>query len=451
MIRLAPSPRDMPSIGADAALRSPRSTSAGALSPTAARRRMMHAAGRAGGRAAGGGPSPRGGSAFWSESHPEFLAAEVSTASDPPGRKDSPPNADGVGARPPVRSPSSAPASPPAAFDDCSSAASSSILTSVCTPKIVMSIEGASLGGAATARRQARQPSNSRGSQRLATVADNSNSGSGSTSTTPTRDEDDGENHDGNGVRSGGSTPATSPTAAAAAKKAKSKKMVVVDPRSGKKYQLKADDSSPPCLTDKELHVYHKKKGRKAVGASGSTGGRGDGNTDPGNTAASETETPPFEAVQGAADRQRHHRRTLSVQSDTFTVETMDTNDGTECTGASESFQTLETASALTDVSYYGRGRNFCAVPTSCRSIEELALGDIRRNGGRDLFDDDELRDVAPGARAGGLRVDTAASVGEDGSSDGGDGRGSPLGAILDTAAALLSPIGAAAAHPPRA
>ncbi|EJK63616.1 hypothetical protein THAOC_15716, partial [Thalassiosira oceanica] len=81
MIRLAPSPRDVPSIGA-AAL-SPRSAGHGgnhALSPTAARRRMNAAAAREAGTGRGG--------AFWSEGHPEFYAAEVPAASDPPGRKE---------------------------------------------------------------------------------------------------------------------------------------------------------------------------------------------------------------------------------------------------------------------------------------------------------------------------------------------------------------------------
>ena len=420
MIRLAPSPRDMPSIAAYDG-RSPRSAGglspSAALSPTAARRRM-NAAGR-------------GGQRFWSESHPEFLAAEVPTAPDAPGKDAAPAFRLQSPARGPAASPRFAPAAPGA--DDSS-------VVSAFTPKIVMKIETASQQGgwadAGAVPRQARQPTNSRGSQRLPTVADGSGSGSGSASTaTPREGGGDGGGGDDGGDEnvpgSNNTTPAQSPSA-----KAKSKKMVVVDPRSGKKYQLKADDSSPPCLTDKELHVYHKQ--RRGAGAAGgsagrsaadASGGSGDGSSDP-------SESRP-------AASERRHRRTSSVRSEAYTAAS------TEC--ASESFQTLETASALTDVSYYGRNRAMCMIPTSCHSIEQLALRDIKR-GERDPFlehdDDDEMRDVdgvRGRARARGLRVDTASG---DGGSSEGSGRGSPLGAaIMGTAAALLTPLGAAARH----
>ena len=422
MIRLAPSPRDMPSIAAYDG-RSPRSAGglspSAALSPTAARRRM-NAAGR-------------GGQRFWSESHPEFLAAEVPTAPDAPGKDAAPAFRLQSPARGPAASPRFAPAAPGA--DDSS-------VVSAFTPKIVMKIETASQQGgwadAGAVPRQARQPTNSRGSQRLPTVADGSGSGSGSASTATPREGggdaggggDDGG--DENVPGSNNTTPAQSPSA-----KAKSKKMVVVDPRSGKKYQLKADDSSPPCLTDKELHVYHKQ--RRGAGAAGGSAGRSAADASGGSGDGSSDD--PSESRPAASERR--HRRTSSVRSEAYTAAS------TEC--ASESFQTLETASALTDVSYYGRNRAMCMIPTSCHSIEQLALRDIKR-GERDPFlehdDDDEMRDVDGGrgrARARGLRVDTASG---DGGSSEGSGRGSPLGAaIMGTAAALLTPLGAAARH----
>ncbi|KAL9186292.1 hypothetical protein ACHAXT_005530 [Thalassiosira profunda] len=142
-----------------------------------------------------------------------------------------------------------------------------------------------------------------------------------------------------------------------AGNKTRSKKMMVVDPSSGKKVKLHADDHS---LTDKELHVYHKKERRQQQRHAHSKSGTPVGNL--------------FKDVDGAS---RRHRRTQSegTLSTQHTVQTY----STELNSIGE---TLETASALTEVSYFGRrrirsGPFECIVPTSCRSVEHLALGGV--------------------------------------------------------------------------
>lgn len=144
--------------------------------------------------------------------------------------------------------------------------------------------------------------------------------------------------------------------------------MLVVDPNSGKKVFLHADDHS---LTDKELHVYHKSKKSQQRAAR-----------------LKEQELAAAAAASALAAANTHHRRQYSERSLSIsdsTQHTATTNEtGTQATlnTLNTDDHTLETASALTEVSYYGRyklhsGPFECIMPTSCRSIKQMALGDL--------------------------------------------------------------------------
>ncbi|KAL7548969.1 hypothetical protein ACHAWF_012238 [Thalassiosira exigua] len=125
----------------------------------------------------------------------------------------------------------------------------------------------------------------------------------------------------------------------------KSKKMIVVDPRSGRKYRLHADDHS---LTDKELHIFHKKKKDKSSPTSNDGSGK-----------------------SGGGRGGRHHRS--ASEGSTTSHHTRETHSLGE---------TLETASALTEVSYYGRHR-LGGGPFRCVVPGKMAFGDFVgcRNG----------------------------------------------------------------------
>eukprot|EP00584_Thalassiosira_punctigera_P012573 CAMPEP_0172568186 /NCGR_PEP_ID=MMETSP1067-20121228/118947_1 /TAXON_ID=265564 ORGANISM="Thalassiosira punctigera, Strain Tpunct2005C2" /NCGR_SAMPLE_ID=MMETSP1067 /ASSEMBLY_ACC=CAM_ASM_000444 /LENGTH=1184 /DNA_ID=CAMNT_0013359729 /DNA_START=216 /DNA_END=3770 /DNA_ORIENTATION=+ len=188
----------------------------------------------------------------------------------------------------------------------------------------------------------------------------------------------------------------------------RSKKMMVIDPKSGRKYHLHADDHS---LTDKELHVYHRRArgGSSAKSSSkSSTAARGKAKNG-GGTASSTT----FSAVPGAQDRasnsdsgggggdqQAHHQAAAAPQAQQA-GSPMVTDEGTLNTDISSFGDTLETASALTEVSYYGRyrlqsGPFQCVIPTSCRSVERMAFGDFIRPRDMDAVAEGE-DDVALG------------------------------------------------------
>ena len=216
----------------------------------------------------------------------------------------------------------------------------------------------------------------------------------------------------------------------------RSKKMMVVDPHSGKKYHLHADDHS---LTDKELHVYHKR-----------TASQNRITTTKGTTTTTTTAT--------SASR---HRRSVSDGS-IFTQSTHQTYD----TAAISAGDTLETASALTEVSYYGRykvhsGPFECVIPTSCRSLEQMALGDLmawqqrQRQPQQQRKKEEEERDDADSIHRGrykhllldqdggskkselGLKVDTTTTSSNVVNDDSNDVIGSPANALLSPISAL--------------
>jgi len=166
----------------------------------------------------------------------------------------------------------------------------------------------------------------------------------------------------------------------------RSKRMLVVDPKSGHKYHLHPDDHS---LTDKELHIYHKKNRKKPGNTSFARAAKSDG--------AAAALLAIITAENAKAKKAREERitrsrsegsRTTSSSSAQHTVAD-DNNDEHTDTGTlntyhtADDLETLETASALTEVSYYGRykvhsGPFECIIPTSCRSVEQLALGDLQ-------------------------------------------------------------------------
>ena len=214
----------------------------------------------------------------------------------------------------------------------------------------------------------------------------------------------------------------------------RSKKMMVVDPHSGKKYHLHADDHS---LTDKELHVYHKR------------------------TASQNRITTTKGTTTTTATSASRHRRSVSDGS-IFTQSTHQTYD----TAAMSAGDTLETASALTEVSYYGRykvhsGPFECVIPTSCRSLEQMALGDLmawqqrqrqqqqRRKKEEEERDDADsihkdrykhlLLDQGGGSKKNklGLKVDTTTTSSNVVNEDCNDVIGSPANALLSPISAL--------------
>ena len=170
----------------------------------------------------------------------------------------------------------------------------------------------------------------------------------------------------------------TSP-ASASATNTRSKKILVIDPSSGKKYHLHPDDHS---LTDKELHVYHKSKSSSSRKSRRSTA-----------TSATAAATDGH-GHNGKVTNQ--HKRSLSDGAGSIYTQTTKESEsptlntfGTDMDMQYSLGDTLETASALTEVSY-GHGKKYrlksgplsCFLPTSCRSVEHLAL----KGGIRDLL-----------------------------------------------------------------
>lgn len=167
--------------------------------------------------------------------------------------------------------------------------------------------------------------------------------------------------------------PALSPaSASASASNTRSKKILVIDPSSGKKYHLHPDDHS---LTDKELHVYHKSKSNSSRKSRRST------------------------ATSAAATDGNQHKRSLSDGAGSIYTQTTKESESPTLNTFGTDMQyslgdTLETASALTECEY-GHGKKYrlkssmgplsCFLPTSCRSVEHLALKggihDLLHNG----------------------------------------------------------------------
>ena len=167
----------------------------------------------------------------------------------------------------------------------------------------------------------------------------------------------------------------------------RSKRMLVVDPKSGQKYNLHEDDHS---LTDKELHVYHKKNrkkqqqeasGRKKAQATATTAA-----SDAASSARSRSQTSLQYSTATESHQSSQSQPTTSIEEEE-TLNTYSTiaNDPNYNNEFADEDHTLETASALTEVSYYGRykfglykGSPFtCIIPSSCKSLEQLTLGDL--------------------------------------------------------------------------
>jgi len=174
----------------------------------------------------------------------------------------------------------------------------------------------------------------------------------------------------------------------------RTKRMLVVDPKSGRKYHLDEDDHS---LTDKVLHVYHKKglaarqkkakekklleREQQAMKANNRT-----------REEKRDTNHHTHARIQSDAAvlALPQHTKSLSLEEQTLntlsTYNTLPFNDE----------HTLETASALTEVSYYGRykfnqgGPLECLIPSSCKSLEQLALASEMDGKVREMRDDVE-------------------------------------------------------------
>ena len=170
--------------------------------------------------------------------------------------------------------------------------------------------------------------------------------------------------------------------------------MLVVDPKSGQKYNLHEDDHS---LTDKELHVYHKKKNRrnnnKALAQQQREQKEGGGKKALQATATSSSTTTNNNA-RSTSNSLQYSTSTTSQQSSSsqpptsIEEQTLNTFNSTiandpnyhnEFGKYNDEEHTLETASALTEVSYYGRykfgykgGPFECIIPSSCKSLEHL-------------------------------------------------------------------------------
>ncbi|KAL3807661.1 hypothetical protein ACHAXA_007951 [Cyclostephanos tholiformis] len=139
----------------------------------------------------------------------------------------------------------------------------------------------------------------------------------------------------------------------------RSKRMLVIDPKSGRKHDLRADDHS---LTDMELHVYHRgnnnvSNNRKPLPSDGTSTARNASVRNPSN--------------DPAGSRRRHPPPLLTAPEE----EDDDEIGGRDHDGSSALMQdshTLNTASALTEVSYRIKGND----DGHCRCVG-TTLGDL--------------------------------------------------------------------------
>ncbi len=196
----------------------------------------------------------------------------------------------------------------------------------------------------------------------------------------------------------------------------RSKRILVVDPKSGRKYDLQEDDHS---LTDKELHVYHRSHTTVTAAAESPAAM---------SKATRGTKSVPTSPVNNnnnngiGGNRNISNVGSLFVKKNTKNAATppSKTNDSTVPQSTlindddvrtynsaalqllmNDDAHTLETASALTEVSYYNTNNNHrdfyygkggeilcgdggmlqssspfdCMLPTSCKSAGEFALG----------------------------------------------------------------------------
>lgn len=203
---------------------------------------------------------------------------------------------------------------------------------------------------------------------------------------------------------------------------ARSKRMLVVDPKSGRKYPLHEDDHS---LTDKELHVYHRsnRSSTPLVGLGtlrhhpvGAAGGENPAaHAAASNNKPMHTKRPPTSnnigslfvnkttASSPAATTKKNTATTTNTAAAVLSTRVNDddarTYNSTALLMLNDDAHTLETASALTEVSYYYHTNNncnrrnnddgFCVggrdggmkksspfdcyLPTSCNSVGDLA------------------------------------------------------------------------------
>ena len=193
--------------------------------------------------------------------------------------------------------------------------------------------------------------------------------------------------------------------------------MLVVDPKSGRKYHLQEDDHS---LTDKELHVYHRSHttstpAAAAAAATTTTNVVGKPRSAPTSPTNNNNSTTAARGGRNTTTNSNnlgslfvHTNNTTTTATSPTTIDDEDVrtyNSGTVNMMMNDDAHTLETASALTEVSYYtthyhyGNGRgdnNMCGVggvrgnntmhksssspfdcmllPTSCHSVGESTL-----------------------------------------------------------------------------
>ncbi len=157
----------------------------------------------------------------------------------------------------------------------------------------------------------------------------------------------------------------------------KSKRMLVIDPRSGRKYDLRSDDHS---LTDKELHVYQQSSRRRAAPPSSSS------------------RPPPL--LEEADDDGTYYDRG---------------GEGGMGGGGADS-HTLHTASALTDATTYRNdgGKDDYGRESNCRCVGASTLGDLAYHLLLGGGDDETVSAILDGAGVAGSMV----SMAEEGRDD---------------------------------